>query len=41
MLSEFLIEETLNEEQDKSTQTGTGANNTQLKPTAYDEYQRK
>ena len=38
MHSEFLIEVKLNEESDKITQTMTGANNTQMKPTAYDEY---
>ena len=38
MLSEFLIEVKLNEEQDKITQIVTGDNNTQMKPTAYDEY---
>ena len=38
MLSEFLIEVKLSEEQDKTAQTVTGANGTQMKPTTYDEY---
>ena len=38
MLSEFLIEVKLNEEHDRITQIVTGANNAQVKPTAYDEY---
>ena len=38
MLSEFLIELRLNEEQEKITQIVTGSNNAQMKPSAYDEY---
>ena len=38
MLSEFLIEVKLSEEQDKIAQTVTGAEGTQMKPTEYDEY---
>ena len=39
MLSEFLIELKLNEEQgEKITQIVTGASGTQMKPSAYDEY---
>ena len=38
VISEFLIELKLNEEQRKITQTVTGATNTQKKPTAFDEY---
>ena len=37
MLSEFLIELKLNEEQ-KITQTVTGSSNAQTKPSAYDEH---
>ena len=35
MLSEFLIELKLNEEQEKITQIVTGSNNAQMKPSAY------
>ena len=38
MLSEFLIESKLNDEQEKITQIVTGCNNVQMKPSAYDEY---
>ena len=38
MLSEFLIELKLNEEQEKITQIVTSSNNAQMKPSAYDEY---
>ena len=38
MISEFLIELKLNEEQEKIMQIVTGANNTQMRPTAYGEY---
>ena len=38
MLSGFLIEVKLNEEQDKITQIVTGVNDTQVKPSAYDEH---
>ena len=38
MLSEFLIELKLNEEQEKITQIVTGNSGTQMKPSAYDEY---
>ena len=38
MLSEFLIEVKLSEEQDKIAQIVTGSNGAQMKPTAYDEY---
>ena len=38
MISEFLIELKLNEEQAKITQIMAGANRSQMKPTAYDEY---
>ena len=37
MLSEFLIELKLNEEHEKITQIMTGSNNSQMKPSAYDE----
>ena len=38
MLSKFLIEVKLSEEQDKIAQTVSGSNGAQMKPTAYDEY---
>ena len=38
MLSEFLIEVRLNEEQEKITQIAKGSNNAQMKPSAYDEH---
>ena len=38
VISEFLAELKLNEDQEKITQIATGASNTQMKPTAYDEY---
>ena len=38
MLSEFLIELKLNEEQEKMTQIVTGSSGTQMKPSGYDEY---
>ena len=38
MVSEFLIEVKLSEQQDKIAQIVTGANGTQMKPTAYDEH---
>ena len=37
-ICEFLIELKFYEEQEKITQIVTGVNNTQMKPTAYDEY---
>ena len=40
MLSEFLIEVKLNEEQDNITQTVTGARGAKTKPTAYDKVQK-
>ena len=38
MISEFLIELKLNKEQAKITQIMAGANHSQMKPSAYDEY---
>ena len=38
MLSEFLIELKLNEEQEKITQIVIGSSGTQMKPSAYEEH---